>query len=153
MTSYQIVHQLSASKKTKQNIILHKQQKFRRWACNLPSKLGKLNHTDGLLSYSNHPLRKTHNTDSGHCLDRNSMLSNMWLPPIFLTVSENFPSMALHFTQNSSPQTDLILSSPALSTHTYRTSLKKNYLKSYLPLTLFIPSILSVSVEALGRHQ
>lgn len=143
-------------------IILCKQQKFRRWACNLSSRLAKLNHMTGLLYYSNHLPRRTHNTDLLHSLVRNSVPSKIWFPPIFLTVSENFPLSAPHFTQNSSPQTNLIISSLSPPTDTYRTPLIKNYLKSYLPLMPFSTAnpihsfrtcLLSVSMEALGRHQ
>lgn len=86
----------------------------------------------------------------------------MWFPPIFLTIYENFPSSALHFTQNCSPQTNLILSSLPPPTHTHRTPLIKNYLKSYLPLKPFPTAnpihsfntrLLSISVEVLGRYQ
>lgn len=117
-------------------IILCKQQKFRRWACNLSSRLGKLNHMTGLLYYSNHLPRRTHNTDSLHSLVRNSVPSKIWFPPIFLTVSENFPLSAPHFTQNSSPQTNLIISSLSPPTDTYRTPL----ITTLNPTCLWSPS-------------
>lgn len=38
----------------------------------------------------------------------------MWLRPIFLTIFQNFPSLALHFIQNSSPQTPYTFLTPPL---------------------------------------
>lgn len=87
--------------------------------------------------YHSDPLRTTHSTDSEHFLVRNSMLSKMWSPPIFLTISQNLSFIGSLFHSKivlPHPRTYTFLTFSLLQQIFTKPFLIKNSFKSHLPV-------------------